>query len=190
MKRLFPSGLLRFLGVLALIAYPFAVWLGLSHWPPERLVALLGLMFILRMLLCRRRLSMPWLASALALTGIVLCVASLLLKQYQLLLYYPVIVNALMLVLFGLSLFSRASLVERLARLQKPNLSPAGVAYTRKVTIAWCLFFLANGCMALFSCLYGTLPFWALYNGAISYLLMALLMGIEWRVRKRVQVQH
>ena len=47
--------------------------------------------------------------------------------------------------LFGLSLKFGPPLVERLARLQEPELPEHAVRYTRQVTAVWAGFFLANG---------------------------------------------
>ena len=55
--------------------------------------------------------------------------------------WYPVIVNALMLAVFGGSLFAKQTVIERLARLQHPDLPPEGVSHTRRVTQIWCGFF-------------------------------------------------
>ncbi|MDQ9220959.1 hypothetical protein RF180_01305, partial [Escherichia coli] len=72
-----------------------------------------------------------------AVVGIALCVASVLLKTHQLLLFYPVVVNAVMLAVFGGSLWSAMPIVERLARLQEPDLPEKGMRYTRRVTQIW-----------------------------------------------------
>ena len=77
-------------------------------------------------------------------------------------------------------------MVERLARIREPQLSPAGVRYTRKVTKVWCGFFIGNGAVALFTVLYADLRLWTLWNGMLSYILMGTLMAGEWLVRQRV----
>lgn len=100
---------------------------------------------------------------------------------------YPVLVNLAMLYTFGASLLHGPPLVERLARLREPELSPRAIAYTRRVTQAWCLFFAINGAIAGFTVLRGDPVLWALYNGVISYLLIALMFCVEWLVRRRVQ---
>ena len=92
-----------------------------------------------------------------------------------------------MLAVFGYSLFHPPSVVERLARLQEPDLPPSGVAYTRQVTKVWCVFFVLNGVAAAFTALYCSDAVWALYNGLIAYVLMGCLMGIEWCVRQQVR---
>lgn len=177
----------RVLSLVAVVLYPFIVWFGFSRWRADIVAPILAALFLLRWLMFRRRCTaLGGMTKTLALFGGLLCLAGGLLKNFHLLLYYPVMMSALMLLLFGASLFGPVSLVERLARLRDPMLSPAGVVYTRRVTQVWCLFFIVNGGIALFTCLHGDMALWALYNGGISYLLMGILMGTEWIIRKRL----
>jgi len=172
----------------AVIVYPLTVWCGLKSWGISVLAPVLIAVFILRLLTFRGKLSqLTFFGKAIAASGIVLVASSLLLRETSMLLYYPVAVNALLLGVFFSSLYARQSLVERLARLNEPDLPPEGVVYTRCVTQVWCIFFLWNGSFALYTCLKGDMALWALYNGGISYLLIGLLMGIEWIVRKRLR---
>ena len=53
-----------------------------------------------------------------------------------------------MLAVFGGSLFAKQTVIERLARLQHPDLPPEGVRHTRRVTQIWCAFFIFNGATA------------------------------------------
>jgi len=182
------ASMIRWVTILAIVAYPIAVWCGLKTWGMGILAPLLGSVFILRLLTFRGKLSqLTFFGKAIALAGIALVAISVLLRETSLLLYYPVAVNLLLFVLFFSSLGARQSIVERLARLSEPDLPPAGVSYTRRVTQVWCIFFVFNGSLALYTCLNGDVGLWALYNGGISYLLIGLLMGIEWTVRKRLQ---
>lgn len=100
---------------------------------------------------------------------------------------YPVWVNLVMLAVFGFSLFRPPSVVERLARLQEPDLPPSGVRYTRQVTKVWCGFFVLNGAAAAYTAFFASDSTWALYNGLLAYVLMGCLMGIEWGVRQWVR---
>lgn len=100
--------------------------------------------------------------------------------------WYPVGVNLLMLLLFGASLLTRQSLIERLARLREPDLPPAGVRYTRRVTQIWCVFFVLNGSVAAALVLMQAWAAWALYTGVIAYVLMGALLGGEWLYRRYV----
>ncbi|MFW5386956.1 hypothetical protein [Yersinia sp. 2542 StPb PI] len=182
--------LLKILTVIALTAYPLAVWFGLSRWGMQVLAPILLLMFTLRLVTVRSKIKQQlWLGKALALAGIILSLASWGLGKAQWLLFYPVVVNIILLMLFSYSLFRPPPIIERLARLSEPELSSRAVAYTRKVTQVWCGFFAVNGTIALATCLYGNMHIWALYNGGLSYLLIGSLMGLEWIIRKRVQQQ-
>ena len=101
--------------------------------------------------------------------------------------FYPALVNGMMLVIFSWSLLSPPSLIERLARLQHPDLPPEGIIYTRRVTQIWCGFFMVNGFIALATALWSSFEVWSLYNGLIAYLLMGILMGGEYIVRMKTQ---
>ncbi|ATM94735.1 putative inner membrane protein [Yersinia frederiksenii] len=182
--------LLKIFTVIAFIAYPLAVWFGLTYWGMQVLAPILLLMFTLRLFVVRHQIKQQlWLGKALAVTGIILSLASWGLGKAQWLLFYPVVVNILLLSLFAYSLFYPPPIIERLARLAEPELSPQAVAYTRKVTLVWCVFFAVNGTISLATCLYSNMHLWVLYNGGLSYLLIGSLMGLEWIVRKRVQQQ-
>lgn len=108
------------------------------------------------------------------------------LRTLELMTWYPAIVSGLMLIIFASSLFTSQSFVERIARLKEPNLPPAGVIYTRRVTQVWCVFFLANILVIAVSIWQEFWLFWALYSGIISYLLMGMLFLGEWLVRRRI----
>ncbi|TCW14406.1 putative membrane protein [Raoultella sp. BIGb0138] len=172
---------------LLLLAWPCVIWLGLAHNSLHWLLPLMALLLCLRLRQTRRQAGPLRVVTQLAaLAGIVLCVASALLKTHQLLLFYPVAVNAVMLAVFGGSLWSAMPLVERLARLQEPHLPAAAVRYTRRVTQVWSLFFIANGSIALCTALYGDMALWTTWNGMIAYLLIGALMAGEWLVRRRM----
>lgn len=120
----------------------------------------------------------------------VLCLISVFCNSTQALLYYPVVINALFLGFFACSLFT-VPIVELFARLQlrlkNQLITPRIQRYTFKVTVVWCGFFVVNGSIALATVLYGDMHYWALYNGFISYILMALLMSGEYLIRKVVE---
>lgn len=164
--------------MLLLLAWPPTVFLlhdTLGSWP---LLVAGALLLIWRVPQAR----------TLALTAGAVLVALGLLGRAELgMRAYPIAVNTVMLCLFFSSLLHGQTFIERLARLQEPDLPPAGVRYTRHVTQAWCGFFIANGSLAAWTALYADLAVWTLYNGLISYLLMALMFGAEWLVRRRVR---
>ncbi|MFP8564156.1 hypothetical protein [Klebsiella sp. 1SOBk5mer] len=170
-----------------LLAWPFIIWFGLAHNSLQGLLPLMALMLFLRFRQTRRRAgALSVVTQIVAVAGMTLCIASYLLKTHQLLLFYPVVVNSVMLAVFGGSLWSTMPIIERLARLREPDLPEQAVRYTRRVTQIWCAFFIINGGIALFTALYGDLSLWTAWNGMISYLLMGTLMAGEWLVRQRV----
>ena len=61
------------------------------------------------------------------------------------------------------------------------------MAYTRKVTQAWCAFFILNGLAAAATVWLGDRWLWSLYNGFIAYVLMGILMGTELLIRRKVK---
>ena len=171
-----------------LLAWPFLIGFGLTHNSLHWLLPLMVLLLLLRLHQARQNAGpMRYVVQCVALAGIALCAASYLLKAHQWLLLYPVVVNLVMLAVFGGSLWTAMPLVERLARLREPNLPPTGVRYTRKVTAVWCVFFVANGAAAAYTAAFSTDAIWALYNGLIAYVLMGCLMGAEWLVRQWVR---
>eukprot|EP00906_Rhabdomonas_costata_P019811 RCo028830 len=180
--------LINFVSFSVLLTWPLIIWHGLANWRAEWVLILLATAFLLRFLVLKKQLGvLAATGKKIAFFGIALCLFSGILREYHLLLYYPVVINALLFTLFYSSLSEPVSLVERLARLQEPELSAAGVKYTRRVTQVWCVFFIVNGAIAFLTCIYGDMTIWAAYNGMISYVLMGTLMGTEWLVRQRIK---
>lgn len=183
--------LYRVTGVLVSVmtlGWPFLVWFSITHSDHRWLLPLLALVFLARLLMLKSSQGLyRQTGLLLAAAGAALCLASLWLRDRQWLMWYPVAVNVVMLTLFFSSLFSRMPFIERIARLREPELPARAIAYTRRVTQVWCLFFVCNGTIALLTCLSGNMVWWTAWNGMISYLLIGLLMGGEWLVRQRLR---
>ncbi len=164
------------------VAYPVVVYLALGHVSPRWIALLLVALALARAWVTRESF---WLvAAALAM---LLAAASFLGDHWGPLKLYPALVNLVMLGLFAMSLWRGPTVVERLARLRETNFPPAAIAYTRRVTQVWCGFFVVNGLVAVATALWASPAAWALYNGLLSYVVMGLLMGGEWLVRRRVR---
>ena len=174
--------LLKAVIIVLSIAYPFMVYWGLQHYPASKLLPLLLILLALRWIVGNKT-SERIILIAILFTVVIVA----LIWGHQLgLKFYPAMVNLGFLILFAGSLFSPPSFVERLARKRQPNLSPEGVAYTLKVTWVWSAFFLINGSIATMTALWASNEVWALYNGFIAYVLIGILAGGEWIVRRRV----
>lgn len=180
---------MRAVGVaLATIGYPFLVYAGMDRIQPRYLALLLMSAYLLRW---QHRATGP--KPALAGPGVMVTVgasfllATSFLNDRTMLLGYPIVVSAAFLVLFAHSLINPPTVVERIARLREPDLPPQGVAYTRKVTRVWCLFFLLNGVISAATVWLGDIAVWTLYNGFLSYVVMGVLFAGELLVRNRVR---
>jgi uncharacterized membrane protein len=174
------------LTVLITLLYPLAIWFGRGQVEPRWLAGLLLLAVATRVPALRLSGVARWsVAGALLLAAC--AVWSNMLLPLKL---YPVLVNGVLLAAFGYSLAAPPSMVERLARLREPDLPPAAVGYTRRVTQVWCGFFVVNGAIALGTALWASEAVWSLYTGVVAYLLMGLLFGGEWLVRRRFKRLH
>ena len=170
--------------VLATLAYPFAVYFGFGRVSPLWLALLLLALMAARAWVARDAV---WLFAGIG--SALLALASAVGNSWLPLKLYPVLVSLVLLAVFGVSLWRGPTVVERIARITEGKLSPAVVAYARKVTLVWCAFFIANGALALATALWASTDIWALYNGLLAYLLMGCLFGGEWLVRRRVKAR-
>lgn len=165
---------------LATLLYPVAIWLGLTRFEPRWLGLFLLLVALLRAIASREAV---WLFAAAG--ALVLVAATFIFNNGLPLKLYPVLVNLAMLLVFAISLWKPPTVIERLARLRHPDLPPEGVRWVANVTRAWCLFFMINGSIALWTALAASDATWALYNGAIAYVLISAMLGGEWLLRPR-----
>lgn len=165
------------------LGYPFLVYWGLQSFNAALLLPLLAILLALRWVAGEQSTDRKViLASAV---GVALI--AIIWGIQQGLKFYPVLVNFSMLVIFGSSLYAKQTVVEKLARIKEPDLPPQAVAYTRNVTRVWCAFFVMNGTVSAATSIWGTEETWMLYNGFIAYVLIGLLMAVEWIVRQRVR---
>ncbi|MBJ4371292.1 hypothetical protein JGE09_24610, partial [Salmonella enterica subsp. enterica serovar Kentucky] len=146
--------LLTGLSAIVLFAYPFAVYFGIDKFGLNLVGGLLIAALLLRLFVANKTplKEFKFLALVTGAVGIVLITLGMVFKQHGWLKFYPVVVNVCRFCVFAFSLKQPQSIIERLARLQEPELPPSGVAYTRKVTMVWCVFFVLNAAFALYTC--------------------------------------
>lgn len=177
-----------------LLVYPLAVFFGLQYLEPRYIGFLLLLLLAVRIFVARQTLSWTAVKPLLPATGagLVCCLLVLVFNSPEMVKLNPLVINVVMLAMFALSLVKGPPVIERLARIQEPNLPEEGVEYTRKVTVVWCGFFIINGLLAAYTTFYTSIEVWTLYNGLLSYLMMAMVFGVEYCVRqlklKKVQI--
>jgi len=174
----------KLLLALATLAYPLLVYFGFGRFSPFWLGLALAALMAMRAWAGRDAV---WLLAAAG--AALLSLASLAGDSWLPLKLYPVMVSAVLLGVFAVSLARPPTVIERIARLHEPLLPPAAVAYTRKVTLAWCAFFACNGLVALGTVLWGSPEAWLLYNGLLAYVLMGALFGAEWLLRQRMRAR-
>lgn len=161
------------------ILLPLSIWVfklfGIPFW--------LAGIFLVPLIFLKKN---PYWGRSLAFIALVLGGASLLLRTPDFVYFYPVVVNTVLLAVFVSSLFSQQTIVEKIARVKDARFSDREIPYARKVTLAWSLFFLVNGCIALATVFMEDKFYWSIYNGAISYALMGLMFAGELYCRKRL----
>jgi len=178
-------GVLGALNAALVVVYPLAVYFGLVRFSARGLglllVALMLPGLVRRVLQRRERLesfgALPLLLVALVATGAVL-------DDPRLMLAYPTVVNLVLLSQFAWTLRGGMPMVERFARMEVDDLSPAEIVYCRRVTVVWIVFLAVNGLLSAGLAIWGTRGAWALYTGLISYVLIGVLFSIELTVRK------
>jgi uncharacterized membrane protein len=178
----------------ALVLYPVLMYVSESRLGVQWMA--IGVIAVCLLRLAVSRLETP-LVDARAVFGarelLLICCGAIALALVSLwrgsasaMLYYPVLVNAVMLIVFGGSFFSPQTVVERIARLRHKALPVEAVPYLRRVTAAWCVFFVSNGAIALYTARSASFETWALYNGLIAYILIGAMFAGELLIRARV----
>ncbi len=176
---------LTFLILILVLCYPFAIYFGVQYISPRYLALLIAIIFILRFMLLKASSAkkvgkIPFLIVGI---GLVICILGVCLNSLWMMKLYPILISMLMLGVFGFSLLYPPTVIERLARITEPELPEEAIAYTRKVTIVWCLFFLFNISISLWTMLFASTKVWAFYNGFLFYILMGTLFGVEFIIR-------
>ena len=173
------------LTVLLFTAYPIIIFFGLKVLEPRYVAVSLAVILIFRWKQDAQRF-----VSLLSKLNFIILAALLVLicitfitNSETLLRVFPAVMNLGMLLLFGLSLVKPPSMIEMFARIRRPDLPPSAVAYTRKVTRVWCVFFIVNGSIAVYTAFYASQDTWSLYNGLIAYVAMGMLIAGELLVR-------
>ena len=162
--------------------FPALVYFGRDSISPQVLALVLVALVVLRRTLAFGIRSNFWLVAG----GFLLAAVAFRSNDNLALKLYPVLVNTALLAIFALSLRYPPTVAERVARIARPDLSPAIVAYTHKVTAAWCVFFGANALVALWTAVWQPDHVWFYYNGIIAYCLAGFMFLVEWCVRRRV----
>jgi uncharacterized membrane protein len=103
------------------------------------------------------------------------------------LLLYPAGMNLALAGLFLVSLAKPPTIVERMTRLAGREPSARAEPYMRVVTAVWAGFFLINAGVSGTLAMFASTSVWALYNGLLAYIIIAVLFAGELLVRRLYQ---
>ena len=170
-----------------LFAYPFLVYFALTRFGSAATAAVLVALAGLRALpgLVTRGAAADraarWHVGGLLLLAFIAVATG----QGRVALAWPVFVNVALLFVFANSLRQGDSVVEAIALRLEGTLSERKRAYCRTVTKVWCGFFALNAAVAAALAGFAPVSWWTVYNGAIAYVLIALLFAAEYGVRRQ-----
>jgi uncharacterized membrane protein len=181
------------LRLIANLAYPVVI-LCAWRWDSPRVIGvmLLALLWIQRVAgtgplaaSLRKLTRVDW---AVAVTLTVVSATMALTNNELTMRLYPSFVNLGLLVAFGATLVKGPSMIEKFARLTYADPPAHVVRYTHRVTQIWCAFFALNGACSVYTALDSPRAAWSLYNGAIAYGLIGVLLIGEFAWRKCIML--
>lgn len=168
-----------------LAAYPFIVYFGLGRFEPRVLYLIVGILLGIRGLIGLRSLNVEHVRKlappAIAITAVL--AAGAWFNSETLFLLIPGIISAVLGGFFMVSYFSPPSMIEVFARMSVSDMTDETVQYTRRVTLVWVGFFLFNTAVVCYLSFFASKEAWAIYTGVIAYLLIALLLAVEFLYR-------
>lgn len=175
------ASIVKALVALFFIAYPFIVYFGLSYLPPSFfglvLVALLAFRYgVIKS--DERKLMLP-----ILLIFMLYAIATVIFDKTSLVLYYPALVSFVMCFVFANSLRAEESLLLRVVKARGMATSEHTPGYLFWLTGLWAIFFVLNALASIWSSTI-SIQAWTLYNGLISYFIVAILMAAEWLYRR------
>lgn len=187
-RRRGPGDLIPLVVVLLSVAYPFVVWFNIDSVEPRWFGVVLLMVVLVRVVLAgnARKASDLLMAAVMG----VFCFAIILLDSELLLKCYPLIMSAGMGLLFLISLSGEQSLIERFARAGGKQPPREAKGYLRMLTLAWGMLLLLNAAVAAWTVWYSSLAVWTLYNGLLSYLVIAVFVIVELIYRRHYKKKH
>lgn len=175
---------------ITLLAYPTLIHLSLAFDRPLAIAGLWLAVSAVGFLVSIRRgsSSMALLFGALLVTGAGLWWFG---EVVDLMYLPPVLVNVALMILFGRTLQPGATpLVARVAALWRGTLDREVARYTRRVTIAWTVFFALMALESAALALFAPVHVWSLFTNFINYLLVALFFVVEYQLRSYCLPDH
>jgi uncharacterized membrane protein len=187
-----------------LILYPLLVFCALVVFRfPLRYLSVVIILFAIVYIFINRRNYKGKHRAVIFISPAILCIIGiicLLTDSSIVLKLYPALADLVYVTIFGTSLCIPPPLVfyfieifdkifdKSLDKSITDNFTPKEVEqYCRRATIAWCIFFMLDGMIAVFTVFWTSEFIWGLYNGGISYVAMALLLVGEFVMLKIIE---
>lgn len=172
---------------IVILLYPFVIFFGIQFLSVQGLSLIILCLFGLRAIFNHKNdhsIMPKYALFTLSGIGIAISLLGMLSHNIIFIKLYPVAMNLAFLGIFITSLFAKENIIYQFAKKTSRQTLPHFVsAYTRKVTIAWCVFFLLNALVSCYSALFSSLHVWTIYNGLISYILIGAFFVCEFLVR-------
>lgn len=172
---------------IVILLYPFVIFFGIQFLSVQGLSLIILCLFGLRAIFNHKNdhsIMPKYMLFILSGIGIAISLLGMLSHNIIFIKLYPVAMNLAFLSIFIASLFAKENIIYQFAKKTSRKPLPYFVsAYTRKVTIAWCVFFILNALVSCYSALFSSLHVWTIYNGLLSYILIGLFFVCEFVVR-------
>lgn len=172
---------------IAILLYPFVIFFGIQFLSVQGLSLIILCLFGLRAIFSHKNnhsIMPKYALFTLSGIGIAISLLGMLSLNIIFIKLYPVAMNLAFLSIFIASLFAKENIIYQFAKKTSRQPLPHFVStYTRKVTIAWCVFFMLNVLVSCYSALFSSLHIWTIYNGLISYILIGAFFICEFVVR-------
>ncbi|WP_440617531.1 hypothetical protein [Cysteiniphilum sp. 6C5] len=172
---------------IAILLYPFVIFFGIQFLSVQGLSLIILCLFGLRAIFSHNNdhnIMPKYALFTLSGIGITISLLAMLSLNIVFIKLYPVAMNLAFLSIFFASLFAKENIIYQFAKKTSRKPLPHFVsAYTRKVTIAWCVFFMLNALVSCYSALFSSLHVWTIYNGLVSYILIGAFFVCEFIVR-------
>lgn len=182
------KGAVGLLLVVLMLAYPLVVYLHSDavnpRWYGGALLVVVALRFIVMGSVTQLS---DWLMMLIA---VVFCAAVMLFESALLLKFYPVLMSVGMGLMFLASLSWPETLIEKFAKAGGKTPPEQARGYLRALSSCWGVLLLLNGVVSAYTAWFTSLSAWALYNGIISYLVIAGFAAIEWGYRGYYKKRH
>ncbi len=177
----------RIFDAVVIALYPLLVLLGLTYldvrWTALALAVLLGRRFVAQVFVSKEtsfRVLVQIAGTAALLVGAAWSGSELFLR------FTPFGISLIFFFQFATSLRPGSTpIIERFARLQKPDLPEDHAAYCRSLTRVWLAVFVGNSALVLAAAFVREKALWAMLVGPASYLYLGAFLGGEYVHRKR-----